>query len=240
MSATSFIRHNILSIVIIGVIGLCLAGIITLSVLKADPKPKDQIPQLLRSTADLMAKSTREMEQAQKLLSKDNPSASDQQKGEQLIEASIADAKKATDAQPDHPATWLLLSQQYEYLFSVNPQTIHLAEDAINKALELQPDNPVLNREQAQVAIAQKNYPLAKQALTKALKSDPQNANYHFKLGNVLKELNDIKAARKEYTEARQLTDSKVNRAMIDIQLRSLDKMATAAATGKKSGFSPK
>lgn len=212
---------------IIGGISLSLITFAVLTYIKSTPKtdPSNATKQLTTDVLAIMQTSEDKNKQAQELLSK-NPTEKDQIKAKQLLKESLADAIKATEIQPNNPATWYFLSQQYKQIIEVNPKVEPYAENALKKSIQLSPDNSKLYQELATIYIFAKKYEEAKDVLQKAIELDPKDANPYFKLGNIYKETGEETLARQFYLEAKKLTpkDSAANNAMIDHQLKSLDK----------------
>jgi tetratricopeptide (TPR) repeat protein len=199
-----FLTDKTLGILLIGTVVLVIGAIVFLSAVKKSPD-KETAKTLSDIAVRHMTQSEKTMREAQDLAAKGASDSASQTRIRQLLDQSITDAKKATDEDPNNAATWFLLSKQYEVIHTVSSEALPLAEQAITKAVSLL-ESPEILRQQAQIAIYQKKYLLAKESLEKAIKLKETDANLHFKLGNVLKELSDKNGARKAYQKALELT----------------------------------
>lgn len=210
---------------IIGFLGL---GLITIGILTY-LKKNEPTTVLNHDVLSVLGNSQEKRNEAQELLSKKETTEDEQQKAKDLLQQSLDEAIKATTMQPNNPQTWLFLAKIYEQLIGINPKNAALAEEAVKKALKLQPKNPKILQELATMYIHQEKYKEAEEVLMKAIELDPTDPNYYFKLGNVYKELNRDDEARKNYLKAKELTPDShaTNSAMIEIQLQSLDKSKT-------------
>ena len=229
---------NLSFIFIVGTVVACVVLIAVLSVVKdktQEEKAAVAATQLEKKSLDHMVLSEAKMQEAQTLLAKKSISLEDQSKAIALIEESIMEARKAVAVQPDKPQTWNYLSEAYQKLRDVNPKNVELAKDALNHAIELAPQNHIYYGRRATVLIMQKKYQDAEKDLKTALKIDPDNANYYFKLGNVYKSMDKKAEAKQTYLVAKKLTseENKMGMAQIDAQLKSLDISATQEAKTK-------
>lgn len=190
------------------------------------PKPQSPIQALKPDVLAMMEKSQKEKDQAQKLLSQNNITEKDQENAQLLLSEALADAKKATDMQPNNPITWYILSQEYRQIINVNPKAAGLAEDALKKAIQLNPNNSKLYQDLATIYIIEKRYSDAQAALEKAIGLDSKDPNGYFKMGNVYKALGQKTFAKRYYLEAKNLTpkNNQTANTLIDYEIKSLDK----------------
>lgn len=207
---------------IVGILGFSLITIGVLTYVKNNEPTTFLKPEV----RGVMEQAEEKRNTAQELLSQKEITDVDQQQAKKLLQQTINDAKKATDMQPNNPQTWLFLAKMYEQIIKINPTNAALAEEAVKKALALMPDNPKILQELATMYIHQEKYKEAEEVLLQAIELDPKDPNYYFKLGNVYKSTGEKEKAKTNYLKAKELTpsDHATNSAMIEVQLRSLDK----------------
>lgn len=199
---------------------------IVLTFLKPDSKAAEPTQQLRNDVLAVMQTSEDKSKKAKELLTNKNSTEEDQIEARKLLQESVDEAVKATQMQPKSPEAWYYLGQVYKQLIDINPQAAPFAEDAIKRSLELDPDNSRVHQELATVYILSNKFIEARETLLQAIKLDPKDANAYYKLGNVYKQLGEKEKAREAYLQAKKLTpeSSQANNAMIDYQLKSLEK----------------
>lgn len=117
-----------------------------------------------------------------------------------LADQAVAEAKLATELEPNNPFLWSNLADAYSW-----PNNIGTAEDSLNaykKAEELDPNNVVYINFVGDQLIAMKRYEEAVLQFQKTLRLSKNSGYAHLSLGRAYKGLNIIDEARTHFTEA--------------------------------------
>lgn len=131
----------------------------------------------------------------------------DQQLVAQLIQQSIREAKLATTLNPVSVLAWENLARIYNQLIDVAQGADAWTIASYGKAIELDPNNPILRFELGSVAMKQKKYPEAISYFQKSASLKPNYANAYYNLAYAYKEMGD---------DAKALETLKLTKTLID------------------------
>lgn len=132
----------------------------------------------------------------------------DQQLVAQLIQQSIREAKLATTLNPQSVLAWENLARIYNQLIDVAQGADAWTIASYQKAIELDPNNPILRFELGSVAMKQKKYPEAITLFQKSASLKPNYANAYYNLAYAYKEMGDDVKALETLRLTKTLIDS--------------------------------
>jgi Tfp pilus assembly protein PilF len=128
------------------------------------------------------AKTSSDSAQATKL------SENDRQLVSQLLQQSIREAKVATTLSPDNISAWETLANIYQNIMGIVTGAESWSIATFQKAIQLDPVNPVLRFNLAGIFLAKQNYDNAIQLLLEAISLKPDVANYYFNIAFAYKQ----------------------------------------------------
>jgi hypothetical protein len=123
-------------------------------------------------------------------------STEDQQLVTTMFSQAIREGKTATTLSPKNVYVWNSLASVYQSLIGVAADAPSWATATYQKAITLDPVNPVLRLDLGGVYIATKDYDNALQQFTAAVTLKPDYANGYYNLANVLKLKGNIPEAK--------------------------------------------
>lgn len=132
----------------------------------------------------------------------------DQQLVAQLIQQAIREAKLATTLNPINVLAWENLARIYNQLIDVAQGADSWTIASYQKAIELDPNNPILRFELGSVAMKQKKYPEAISHFQKSASLKPNYANAYYNLAYAYKEMGDDAKALETLKLTKTLIDS--------------------------------
>lgn len=128
-------------------------------------------------------------------------STEDQQLATTLISQSIREAKTATTLSPDNVYAWTNLATIYQNLVGVASDSATWSTAVYQKAITLDPTNPVLRLNLGGIYMSMKDYDNAIQQFFTAITLKPNYTNAMYNLANAYAQKGDIKSAISAYTE---------------------------------------
>jgi len=169
----------------------------------AEAQPKDTDTWLMLGRLHKIAQNSVEAEKAyQKILEMD-PNNEDALTGLAVVYADLGDSqrssdllKRVTEKNPS-PRTLMALASQYEQLRQYDS-----AAATLQKALELQPDNPELKRAYAQNLLLADKYDEALKAYLDIAASDPKDWQSQLRLSQIYRQKKDFAKAREASRKA--------------------------------------
>ncbi|MCF6276435.1 MAG: tetratricopeptide repeat protein [Candidatus Magasanikbacteria bacterium] len=130
----------------------------------------------------------------------------------ELISAFIANAvnsaKAATSLQPKNVETWETLAVMYMNARSVVPEANDWAKDAVQRAVELEPTNPVLQWYLGDVSVFGEDLDTAEEAYKKAIELKPDYLVAYLNLSELFEAKEDLDSAISVYTPVLNLVQN--------------------------------
>jgi tetratricopeptide (TPR) repeat protein len=122
-----------------------------------------------------------------------------------LIQQAIQEAKIAVTKEPTSPLPWENLASIYQSLLRISKGSDQWAVAALQRAIQLDPVNPVSRLTLGGVYVAQQNYDLAAQQYVAAISLKPDYANAHYNLAFIFRQKKQYLNAAVELTRAKVL-----------------------------------
>lgn len=123
-----------------------------------------------------------------------------------LLTQAVREAKTATTLAPDNVYAWSNLASVYQNLIGSAAEADQWTIAAYQKAITLDPTNPVLRLDLGGVYVGMKDYDNAIQQFATAVTLKPNYANGYYNLGNAFKFKGDITQARAALNQVLLLT----------------------------------
>jgi len=118
-----------------------------------------------------------------------------------LIDNAIRHSKLAAILSPNNVMVWSTMAMIYQQLIGVAKDADVWAIASYQKAIQLDPTNPVLRMDIGNLYTQLQRFDEGESALNAALKLKPNYANASFNLGYLFKQKGDLKAARSAFNQ---------------------------------------
>ncbi len=146
-----------------------------------------------------------------------------------LLRQSIKEAKAGTTLDPMKSSNWVNLAQIYNNLIGTSDDAVSWTVQTYITAIELDPNNPVLRIDLANVFSTQENYSQAVSILSQAIAIKPDLPASHFNMGLTLEKIatpESYREARKSYQTTLTLLDpSSQEYILVNKKIEELEKL---------------